>query len=167
MKIKGYKAFNEDMTNRYGMFFEEGVTYIASPPIKIKFEGNGYHFAKRLEDTLRYVDGMNEEIKIAEVTASGEIIEFEDEVYGYYELYVAEKLRVDKILTREEIIEEMLNKNPIFVERFIQGFKLSIEECQLFKTRFSSSKGVLDSIAYYQYGDKEVYNRKYIKQKIK
>lgn len=166
MKVKGYKAFNEDMTNRYGMFFEEGVLYIASPPIKIKFEGNGYHFAKRLEDTLRYVDGMDAEIKIAEVTAGGKIIEFEDDIYGYYELYVAEKIRVDKILTREEIIEEMLEKNPVFVERFIQGFKLSVEECDLFRKQFSSSIGVLNSIAYYQEGDKDVYNRRYIKQKI-
>ena len=42
MEIKGYKAFNHDLTNRYGEKFNEGVTYYVNGPIKYGNNGNIY-----------------------------------------------------------------------------------------------------------------------------
>ena len=65
--IKGYKAFNKDLTNRYGSEFVEGTTYRVEGELKFGNNGNGFHFCKRLEDTLRYFPGMEEEIDIASI----------------------------------------------------------------------------------------------------
>lgn len=165
MIIKGYKAFYNDMTNQVGMHFEEGETYIASLPIKENYKGNGYHFAKNLEDTLCFVDDKDLEIKVAEVTGSGIICQYEYDYYGYYDLYCAEKIKIDKILTREEVLNTILDKFEFSAERFVKYYKLTVEEIGLFKKHYSYSVGVLDSIAYYQENDKSVYERKYMKKR--
>ena len=67
MEIRGYKAFNKDMTNRYGVEFKVGSVYEVEGDARFGNDGNGFHFCKRLEDTLRYFDGMGDEIQIAEV----------------------------------------------------------------------------------------------------
>lgn len=100
MVVKGYKAFCHDMTNQVGMKFEENETYIAPLPIKENYKGNGYHFASRIEDTVAFVMNENLEIKVAEVTGSGIVCTYDLEYYGYYDLHCAEKLKVEKILTR-------------------------------------------------------------------
>lgn len=87
MKIRGFKAFSSNMTNYHGITFEEHKLYTIPNDMAIKYgkEGNGFHFAKNMEDTLRYVDGMNEIIYIASIIASGEIVQtknMEDMYYG-------------------------------------------------------------------------------------
>lgn len=76
MKQRGFKAFNKNMENQYGIKFEEGKIYTIPEHIILTkgTQGTGFHYTPNLEDTLRYVDGMIEEIKIASVTASKEII---------------------------------------------------------------------------------------------
>ena len=80
MEIKGYKAFNSNMTNRYGRPFDEGKSYTINTALRVKFgnDGTGFHFCERLEDTLRYFPAMEEEIKIAEVTDNPSI---EEEIF--------------------------------------------------------------------------------------
>lgn len=165
MEVHGFKAFNYDMTNRYGVLFEEGKTYTVNPPISYGIFGNGIHFAKRLEDTLRFVDGMREEVKIAMVTGSGDIISIDDLNNGYDDLFVAERIVIDKILTREEVIKIMLNKGSLFAARFISGYRLNLDEIAEFKERFFNDDIVLNAISYYQDGDLDVYNREFLKKK--
>lgn len=162
--IKGYKAFHKDMKNRYGMEFIEGEIYSVEGPIEFGNNGNGFHFCKRLEDTLRYVPAMEEEVCIAEVTAFGDLAERVDEYYGYYDLYASRFIRIDKILERDEIIEMFLNKDPERVIRFISGYKLTPEEIELFKLKYCNEKRVLKALSYYQENDKEVYM---VKEKTK
>ena len=50
----GFKSFNLDRTNCYGKIFEEGKEYHCDGEIKFGPHGNGFHFAERLEDTIRY-----------------------------------------------------------------------------------------------------------------
>ena len=52
--IYGYKCFNSDMTNRYGKKFELGKVYSTDGKVKFGNSGNGFHFCKNIEDTLRY-----------------------------------------------------------------------------------------------------------------
>ncbi len=69
MEVKGYKAFNIDQTNRYGMHFEEGQTYqISQSEVKFGPWGYGFHLCTHLADVFRYYEYLTEDICIAEVT---------------------------------------------------------------------------------------------------
>lgn len=160
MELQGYKAFNKGLTNRYGMEFKEGETYTVDGSLRFGNDGNGFHFCERLEDTLRYFPAVEKDIDIARVTALGDLVESEDNYYGYYDMYCTDKIRIDKVLEREEIIKMFLNKTEFSVIRFVQGFRLDPEEIELFKLRYGSDENIMNAIAYFQLGDKEVYSRK-------
>lgn len=157
MELIGYKCFNEDMTNRYGLKLEVGKIYGVNGEIKFGNDGNGYHFCKNMEDTFRYFDAMNNDVSICLVKGTGKIIEYEDDYNGYYDMYASENIEVLKRLTREEIIMYALNLNSISVCRFIQGFKLTDEEIELFKEKFSKNNNVLSYIDYYQLKNKDAF----------
>lgn len=137
MEIHGYKTFNSDMTDKFcSTKFEEGKTYEVTNPERIFFNRNGYHFCKRLEDTFGFFDPMNEEIICAEVTAFGEINRHDDYQTGYEDMYAARKIRIDKILTREEILNIYLDRKceGKRVVRFLDSFRLTPEELEKFRT---------------------------------
>ena len=157
--LNGYKAFYNNMQNHYGMHFVEGETYSVEGPIEFGTKGNGFHFCKRLEDTLRYVPAMEEEVSIAEVTSLAEYVEHIDDYYAYYDLYVTRKLRIDRILSRKEIINMFLiDMDDDRIIRFVSGFKLTPEEIELFKLRYAENSHIIKAILYYQEGNKDVYN---------
>lgn len=160
MEIIGYKCFNKDLTNRYGKKFELGKIYIAQGDLK----SNGFHICKNMEDTLRYFDAVNDEISICEVKGSGDRILKEDEYYGYYEMYIVEKLEILKLLSREDIIKKMLKSNEFSVERFLTLFKLTNEEILLFKEKYKGSFKILDTISYYQEKNLDTYEKKLTKK---
>ena len=166
MKQLGFKAFNNDMTNQYGLQFEEGKTYKIPDDIRLTkgISGTGFHYTPYLEDTLRYVDGMIEEIKIARVTADKEIVSFDDEYNGYFDIKATRELTIEHILSREEIISHMLNKSIFSMERFIQGFKLNAEEIKRIKEKFNTSVTINLAISYYQEQDKKAYEKFYKKE---
>lgn len=161
MIVKGYKCFNEDFTNRYGIKFEVGKIYITDSQVKFGVNGKGFHLCKNLEDTFRYFDAINDDIKICEVIGCGNVALVEDNYYGYYDMYSVEMLKIKKELTHDEIIGYGLNLGCIKVKRFIEGFKLTSDEINLFKNKFKNEQDVLDAIAYYKENDKEVYKRRY------
>jgi len=157
MEIIGYKCFNKDMTNRYGKKIEIGKIYTANGNIKVGNDGHGYHFCKNMEDTFRYFDAMNDEVSLCLVKGTGKIDEYEDKYNGYYDIYASEDIEILKRLTREEIIIYGLNLNDIRVCRFIQCFKLTNDEIEMFKEKFSNKTLVLQFIEYYQIGNKDVF----------
>lgn len=165
--IKGYKCFNKNLINRYGIPFEVGKTYSASGDISFGNNGNGFHMCLNLEDTLRYFDGFNSEIDICEVIGDGNFVLFEDNYYGYYDMYSVEKIQIIKKLSREEIIDKMLNSIEFRVIRFIQGYKLSPFELQLFKDRFANNISILNAISYYQEGNLDIYSESSLSRKRK
>lgn len=160
MYITGYKCFNDDLTNRYGMKFSVGKIYIANGAIKFGNRGNGFHMCKNIEDTFRYFDAFNNKVSICEVIGSGKTIKYEDDYYGYFDMYSVEKLKIVKKLNREEIINIGLNLNFFRAERFVKGIKLSDEEIKKFKEKFIKNVIVLDAIAYYQENDLDVYKKR-------
>ena len=170
-EIQGYKAFNKDRTNRYGRVFLAGRVYQVNAKPKFGNKGIGFHFCRRLEDTLRYFPAMEEEIAIAQVTAIGDIVESSDEYYGYYEMFSTNRIRIERFLTRLEIIQMYLAKKrlpELRVIRFIQNFKLSPEEIVLFKVDYAENVNIQNVISYYQEGNKDVYNIEEIpKQRLK
>ena len=161
--VLGFKCFDKGLLNNYGMEFYVGETYKADGDIRFGLFGNGYHMCKNLEDTLRYFDGLNHEIEICSVLGMGKIVVFDDDYNGYYDMYSVERLEIIKLLTREEIIDRVLTYNEFRVMRFLQGYRLDDEEIKKFINKFKTNIQVLDTISYYQYGDKEVYSRRYKK----
>lgn len=158
MEIKGYKCFNKDFTNRYGVKFSVGQIYVASGIIKFGNNGNGFHLCKNIEDSFRYVDTTN--FVVCEVIGSGEYVEYSDEYNGYYDMYSVEKLEIIKELSREEIIDIGLNLHPVRAQRFLSTLKLTEEEIDIFKTKFKNNKNIMNIIAYYQEGNIDIYNIK-------
>ena len=64
-EVKGYKAFNNDATNRCGKPFTEGETYRVDGEIRFGNEGNGFHMCTFLSDVFRYVNAIDEEVLVA------------------------------------------------------------------------------------------------------
>lgn len=160
MEIIGYKCFNSDMTNRYGDKFEVGKTYSVKGEIRFGNQGNGFHLCKNIEDTLRYFDAMNDEVKICLVRGFGNFVEEEDYYNDYYDMFSFENIEIIKHLDREEIIHIGLNLNELRVCRFIQGFKLTDDEIEMFKEKFRNNMRVLQHIDYYQIGNKDAFKCK-------
>ncbi|MBQ6282184.1 MAG: hypothetical protein IJK66_01445 [Bacilli bacterium] len=171
MELFGYKCFNANGKNRYGIDIREGIIYSTDKDVRYGNDGHGYHFCTNMEDTFRFFksdkSNLCEDIFICEVRAFGEIREREqDRVVevddGYYGLYAAQNLEILKILTREEIIEYGLNLSPDRTVRFVSGLKLSDEEIERFREKYKASYIVNDAIDYYQLNDKDVYNRRFL-----
>lgn len=155
MEIHGYKAFAPDMTNRFGKKFPVGK-YHVDGDISFGVHGNGIHFAKNIEDTIRYgkIDDGVGDVTIAEVIGSGIIVEGEDSYGGFYDLYCASDLEILRYLTRVEIINIALNLSPHRMERFVSYFRLTPQEMELF---YGIDLHVDAAIDYYQKGIKDVY----------
>jgi hypothetical protein len=167
MIIKGYKAFNKDRTNRYKVPYIEGEIYRVEGPLSFGNNGNGIHFCKNLEDTLRYFPALTEEISIASVTSLEDVVEYYDDYYGYYDMYAARCIKIDKFLEREEIIKMYLNADERKVLRFIMSFKLTEDEKQLFKIAYNDNISIMRAIMYYQEKNIDTYTKVYEPSKIK
>lgn len=163
MQKIGFKAFNKDMKNQYGIQFEEGRVYKIPEDIVLTKgpTGTGFHYTPYLEDTLRYVNGMIEEIKIARVIAKKEIITFDDEYNGYYDISSTREIVIDHVLTREEIMTYMLNRSSMSMQRFIKGYKLTEQELNIIKEKYKNDISVNLAISYYQEQDKQAYVKFY------
>ena len=158
MEIKGFKAFNSDLTNNYGNIFLEGETYHIDGDISFGINGNGYHFCKRLEDTFRYISDDNK--RVAQVTGFGEIKEGFDDYNEYYDMYSASSLTINHILEREEVLNYILHANEFCVLRFIvTGFKLTNDEILMFRNYFANSLIINKYIDYYLLNDKRAFNQ--------
>lgn len=156
MKIDGYKAFNGDMSNNYGAFFKEKKYYHISGDLKFGPSGNGFHYAKNIEDTFRYISDK-ENIKIASVTGYGKIKTYDDEYYGYYNMYVTNDIYINKILNRDEIISKIVLKGEDALKRFIvTGFRLTSDE--LIKIDSYITRDVRKYIDYYYLGHKDAFD---------
>lgn len=156
--VIGYKCFNEDMTNRYDKKFEVGKTYSAEGEVSFGNEAKyGFHMCQNMEDTFRCFDAIDDSISICLVKGSGQIVENEDNYYGYYEMYSVETLEILKKLSREEIISYALNLHDLRVERFISTFKLNSDEIEIFKEKFKNNERVLQYIEYYQLNNSDAF----------
>lgn len=161
--VFGYKCFNKDLTNRYGFKFEVGKTYSVVGEIKFGVNGNGFHMCKNIEDTFRYYDAMESEVSVCEVIGLGKFVSLCDEYNGYYDMYSVKMIKIVRLLSREEIIKMILGFSEERVIRFIQLYGLTSSEIILFKEKFKKYRRVMDYIAYYQEGDKDVFKRKLIR----
>lgn len=149
--IKGYKSLDKNLKNMYGFQYEIGKKYILNG--ELKWKENGFHFCTYMEDTLRYIKDFNTDFKIVEVIGSGDIVKYDDEYYGYYDMYASSVLEIIREIKREELINEIINSNVFRVKRLISSIKLTEEELFLIKEKY---KNLDDIINYYQYNQKNL-----------
>ena len=60
----GFKVFDYGLINRYGFKYELNKTYHTDGELRFGIDGNGFHMCKNIEDTLRYFDAFNDNIRI-------------------------------------------------------------------------------------------------------
>ena len=156
--VEGYKCFNEGLINRYCFSFEVDKEYHIDGDIK--YQSNGFHMCKNLEDTLRYFDTFNENVDIAKVVGYGEVYTYDDEYNGFYDMYATEYIKLLQVLSRKEIINYALNLPEEQVKRFISLYKLNNDEILLFNEKFNKFNDVLMAIEYYQEHNTKVYEKK-------
>ena len=112
-------------------------------------EKNGFHFCKRPEDTLKFIESPEAEIDMVEVEGSGEIVEYEDEYYDFYDMYASSIMTIIRLVPREEYIKSIIDSGNYFrVKRLIELLKLEKSEIDLIREKYKSQ---LDfTINYYQ-----------------
>ena len=156
-EVKGYKAFNCDATNRYGMPFTEGQTYRVEGEISFGNRGNGFHMCTALSDVFRYVNATEEDVLVAEVTGRGDYAKIDDNYYGYYDMYAFREITIDRFLTRDEIIQKMLDSSKHQVNKFLSTCKLRESEAIKFARKFRNDFDVIKTLLYYHFGYPEIY----------
>lgn len=103
MTVKGFKAFLPGLkTLEQDMILEIGKTYHTNQ--NVEFGQSGFHFCKRLEDTLHYFSNYNSPIDICEVVGFGTVVEGFHDYYGYYDLYASSDIKIVKKLSKIEIL---------------------------------------------------------------
>ena len=144
--MKGYKALDKDLKNRYGFQYEFDKIYILNG--KLKWKENGFHFCKRPEDTLRYVDSWNDNYQIVEVEGSGNLQLYEDEYYGYFDMYVSSEMELVDYVSRDKLFNMVFNSNNEYrVKRLIEMIELTKYEIEEIKEKYPI---LIPTIEYYQ-----------------
>ena len=152
--MEGYKALLKGLYNRYGFQYELNKKYELNG--ELKWNKNGFHFCKRPEDTLRYVDPYKDEIEIAKVIGSKEIVLYEDDYYGYYDMYASSEIELIGILKREEFFSNVINSRvPDRVSRMVSLMPLTDDEIEIVRTFYPNLEFYIN---YYQ-------NKEYILKK--
>lgn len=155
----GYKVFYKGLKDSFGNEHTLGKKYKLDE--EVKWSQNGFHFCKRPEDTLRNFDDFNNELEIALIEASGNIVEYDDEYYGYYDMFASSEYKIIRVMSRDEIVRNVLtSRNILRQKRLLERMRLTESQLKHFK---GLSIELDDVISYYQYHDTEVYQRKYKK----
>ena len=162
--VKGYKAFDGLRQNQYGVTFKAGEFYESDNPIVVPGmydpdKMNGYHMSIWLGNVFRFFDIEKEGIEVATVNGFGNCRKFEDDYNGYYDMYVCENLLVKKFLLRDEYANIIL-KEPIFsIKNFIRTFPMNEDEKKIFMNKFEKDIDIRNALLYYQYGEKDIYDK--------
>lgn len=167
MKVYGYKAFNKSLTNNYGKKFEEKENYHIDGDIKFGINGCGFHFAKNISDVFRYINDK-ENVVVAEVYGYGKVLSYDDEYNGYYDMYVASDICIERILKRNEIISKVVNAGELSFKKFIMtGFSLNEEELKDLNKYITPDIQKYIDFYYYKKDYKEVFdiNKKLVLKK--
>ena len=150
----GYKAFDENLINRYGKEFELEKEYTIDG--EIKFGSRGFHFCTNLEDTLRYVDGTSAIITIVE--SLGNLQKYDDEYNGYYDMFVTNKIKIIKVLTKKDILKYMFKLPEFRIIRLISSyFQFSEEDLQMLEMLYLNNENIMKAIRYYQRNELDTY----------
>lgn len=145
-KNKGYVAFKGENKLETGKIYEGNFTVFPT-----------------LEDSLKGAS-IDEEKTIAQVEALNITGILDSKYYGYYNMMNTEGIKILKVLSYKEIIDEMSSnsKSEFAKIRFLQGYKVNQEDLD----KFTDSFGVWQAVEYFQKGNTQIYKQK-ISESIK
>ena len=145
-KNKGYVAFKGENKLETGKIYEGNFTVFPT-----------------LEDSLKGTS-IDDEKTIAQVEALNIIGILDSKYYGYYNMMNTEGIKILKVLSYKEIIDEMSSnsKSEFAKIRFLQGYKVNLEDLD----KFTDSFGVWQAVEYFQKGNTQIYKQK-INESIK
>lgn len=158
--MRGFKLLDEGYINEYGHVYEFNKKYHLNGDLRWNY--NGFHFCTHIEDTLRYRNKEKGTFVIVEVLASGDIVDgssVENDYYGYESGYASSEIEIVREVSREEMINIVINSNVIDrVNRLIMSIPLTEEEINLILDRYPKDI-VRQYIEYYQYDNKDVFHK--------
>ena len=93
MGVKGYKAFNKDLTCR-NFQYEIGKEFEHKG--KIELCKSGFHFCKKIIDIQNYYNLKNEDTRLCEIEATGQVIEGDDKC-------VTDKIKIIREISKEQM----------------------------------------------------------------
>lgn len=148
--VRGYKSFLPDRKSIDGKIYQEGMEYRTNDFVRV--QKGGYHFCTLLEDTLLWFQTTLAPlgVEIAEVTGSGIIDEADDkycDMHWVMDTYASEKLKIERFLTREEIIDYGLSLQPYRRNRFLSRIALTFDEFLLFYEKLEDYE--IDQLDFY------------------
>lgn len=145
-KNKGYVAFKGENKLETGKIYEGNFTVFPT-----------------LEDSLKGAS-IDEEKTIAQVEALNITGILDSKYYGYYNMMNTEGIKILKVLSYKEIIDEMSSnsKSEFAKIRFLQVYKVNPEDLD----KFTDSFGVWQAVEYFQKGNTQIYKQK-INESIK
>ena len=82
---------------------------------------------------------------------------YDDEYYGYFDMYVCENIYVIRVISRKEIIEMAKSLYEERLCKFISTFNLTDEEANEIEKISKEKQKVLKAIDYYHNGNKNAY----------
>lgn len=139
-KNKGYVAFKGENKLETGKIYEGNFTVFPT-----------------LEDSLKGAP-IDDEKTIAQVEALNITGILDSKYYGYYNMMNTEGIKILKVLSYKEIIDEMSSnsKSEFAKIRFLQGYRVNPEDLD----KFTDSFGVWQAVEYFQKGNTKIYNQK-------
>lgn len=139
-KNKGYVAFKGENKLETGKIYEGNFTVFST-----------------LEDSLKGAS-IDDEKTIAQVEALNITGILDSKYYGYYNMMNTEGIKILKVLSYKEIIDEMSSnsKSEFAKIRFLQGYRVNSEDLD----KFTDSFGVWQAVEYFQKGNTKIYNQK-------
>lgn len=139
-KNKGYVAFKGENKLETGKIYEGNFTVFPT-----------------LEDSLKGAS-IDDEKTIAQVEALNITGILDSKYYGYYNMMNTEGIKILKVLSYKEIIDEMSSnsKSEFAKIRFLQGYKVNSEDLD----KFTDSFGVWQAVEYFQKGNTQIYKQK-------
>lgn len=145
-KNKGYVAFKGENKLETGKIYEGNFTVFST-----------------LEDSLKGAS-IDDEKTIAQVEALNITGILDSKYYGYYNMMNTEGIKILKVLSYKEIIDEMSSnsKSEFAKIRFLQGYRVNSEDLD----KFTDSFGVWQAVEYFQKGNTQIYKQK-INESIK
>ena len=163
MEEKGYKGFFINRKNQKGEEFEAGKVYsVEAGEVFFGERGHGFHFCKHIEDCFNY---FNPEYSVyAEVTGLGNVKIKDDTSTDSYGICVSSQIRIERFLTREDILDIYLNSKkhmPIdSIMKFLKMYKLTPKEIEAFLEKYYKEYSIVEVLLRYQLNQEDVYTDK-------
>ena len=158
--MKGYKVLDKGLINQYGFKYELNKVYELHG--ELDYKDNGFCFCEYPETTLIFAGDKNN-FDLTEVEALGRIVSgddnFENEWYSITGLYATDKMKIKRLVPREELVSMVISSNNFKRMKFLNMYlKFTQKEIETILEQYGDV--IKPYIEFYQYGNQEAFSRK-------